>query len=54
MAYAAEIFNYGRFVVLFKLIGEVQVYVVSDEDENEVLLGEVLTTFQKLVGFCTK
>jgi hypothetical protein len=41
-------------VVLFKLIGEVQIYVVADEDENEILLGEVLNCIQKVMGFVSK
>ncbi|KAL4509937.1 hypothetical protein ABPG72_010130 [Tetrahymena utriculariae] len=37
-----EIFGYGRFTILFKILSDVQIYIMADPDENEALLAASL------------
>ncbi|EAR94478.2 clathrin adaptor complex small chain (macronuclear) [Tetrahymena thermophila SB210] len=37
-----EIFGYGRFTILFKILSDVQIYIIADPDENEALLAAAL------------
>ncbi|KAL4471380.1 hypothetical protein ABPG74_008273 [Tetrahymena malaccensis] len=37
-----EIFGYGRFTILFKILSDVQIYIMADPDENEALLAAAL------------
>ena len=51
---AAEIFTIESFTVLFKLIDELQIYLVVPEDENFVLMEQVINLIGEVLLMITK
>lgn len=42
LLFAAEIFVFGRFTVLLKVLTDVHVYLIAEQEENESLLASTL------------
>eukprot|EP01016_Furgasonia_blochmanni_P033221 TRINITY_DN3458_c0_g1_i1.p1 TRINITY_DN3458_c0_g1~~TRINITY_DN3458_c0_g1_i1.p1 ORF type:complete len:292 (-),score=39.12 TRINITY_DN3458_c0_g1_i1:116-991(-) len=49
-----EIFTYNNFVVIFKVLNDVSVFVLGEFDENEAFLSQVITTLVDALGNITK
>lgn len=45
----AEIFSFSSFTVLFKVINELQIYLVCEEDENYFLMENVIDCLGKVL-----
>lgn len=50
----AEIFTIESFTVLFKLIDELQIYLIVPEDENFVLMEQVINLIGEVLLMITK
>jgi len=54
LGYVAEIFTIDSYAVLFKLIDELQIYLVVPEEENYVLMEQVINHIGEVLLMITK
>lgn len=54
LSYVAEIFTIDSYAVLFKLIDELQIYLVVPEEENYVLMEQVINLIGEVLLMITK
>eukprot|EP01017_Pseudomicrothorax_dubius_P018336 TRINITY_DN2032_c0_g1_i5.p1 TRINITY_DN2032_c0_g1~~TRINITY_DN2032_c0_g1_i5.p1 ORF type:complete len:199 (-),score=51.52 TRINITY_DN2032_c0_g1_i5:272-868(-) len=49
-----EIFTYGSFIVLFKVLNDLSLFVLGEFEENEMLLQNVINSIFEAMGAVTK
>ena len=52
--YSAEIFTLDSYTILFKLIDELQIYLIATDDENFVLMEQVINAIAEVLQIITK